>query len=371
MNVITTTSRFKRQMMQRIITGAVLVLTLTGLAACAPKEEAQTKEPRFVEVIRVASAQIAKSVSTTGAISARVQTDLSFRVSGRIIERRVDVGDHVKAGQILARIDAEEQRADMEVAQASLQSAEAQLMQAQQAFDRQQNLFSTGVTTRAALDSAQEALLSGKAVVQSAQAQVDTAKDALRQTDLLADSDGIIVARNAEVGQVAQTAQTVFTLAHDGPRDAIVKADESVLLGGELEQDVEVRMLAGGEPIAAAVREVSPTIDTSTGTIRVKLGLTDAPDIRLGSTVIVTARFKPEPTIELPWSAMASDKGKSAVWIVDPKTNAVSVRPVEVATYASGHFDVVSGVSDGDIVVAGGTQFLGAGQVVTFEGAAK
>jgi len=358
-------------MMQRIFTGAVSAFSIICLTACAPKEEADKKGPRLVDIVTVASASISRSVTATGTVSARVQSDLSFRVSGRIIERLVDVGDQVKAGQVLARIDAEEQRADLQVAIASLQSAQAQFTQAQQAFDRQQNLFSTGVATRAALDSAQETLLTSKATVQSAQAQVDTARDTLSQTDLTADADGIITARNAEVGQVAQAAQLVFTLAHDGPRDAIVNADESVLLGGELEKDVDVRPLNGGDPIKATVREVSPTIDTSTGTIRVKLGLEDAASVRLGSPVIVTARYKPEPTMELPWSAMASYRGQPAVWIVDPKANSVSITPIEVSTYGTGRFSVASGVKPGDIVVSNGTKFLSPGEVITFEGAAK
>ncbi|NKN35930.1 efflux RND transporter periplasmic adaptor subunit [Agrobacterium sp. a22-2] len=353
--------------MRRLVTNALLAFLFVPLTACAPQEKAHEKEVRHVETVVVKTEPLSETISTTGEISARVQSDLSFRTSGRIIERLVDVGDRVKAGQVLARIDAEEQKADLEVALANLLSDEAQLTEAQQAFDRQERLFATGVTTRAALDEARETLLRAQATVQSAQADVDTANDTLGHANLEADAAGIITARNAEVGQVAQAAQLIFTLAHDGPRDAVLDVNESALLGRQLEDDVEVRLLSGGEALKASVREVSPTIDTTKGTIRVKLALEGAPDVRLGSAVVATARYKPVTTIELPWSAMASAAGQPAVWIIDPKTRAVSIRPVKVLAYGAERFFVQSGLNQGEIVVSNGTKFLSDGEVVAFE----
>lgn len=357
--------------MRRLVTSAILALSTLSLAACAPADTAQVKDARRVETVVVSAEPRTEAISTTGEIRARVQSDLSFRVSGRITQRLTDVGDRVKAGQVLARIDAEEQKADLEVALATLVSAQAQQTQTQQAYDRQQNLLTTGVSTRAALDQAQESLLRARATVASAEAQVDAARDTLAQTELKADAEGVITARNAEVGQVAQAAQLVFTLAHDGPRDAVINADQSAFLGRELEPEVEVRLLSGGDALKASVREVSPTIDTSTGTIRVKLALEDAAQVNLGSPVVAIGRFKPEISIELPWSAMTSDAGQPAVWVVDPQTKAVAIRPVEVDSYGSGRFSVRAGVNPGEIVVSNGTKFLNKGEVVTFEGAAQ
>lgn len=357
--------------MRRYATIALLAAALPGLSACEPEKEAPKKPLRHVEVVHVKSLPVADVVSTTGEISARVQSDLSFRVSGRIVERLVDIGEHVTNGQILARIDPQEQKADLQVALATLQSAQAQQTQAQQAFERQQSLFNTGVTTRAALDQAQETLLTGQGTVQSAQAQVDTARDALEQTELKADADGIITARNAEVGQVAQAAQLIFTLAHDGPRDAVIDADETTLLGGEIQNDIVVKLLSGGNDMKASVREISPTLDTSTGTIRVKLTLDAKADVRLGSPVVAIAHYKPIDTIELPSSAMASLSGNPAVWIVDPKNHAVSMRKIEVGKYANGRFSVISGLSENETVVVNGTKFLALGEIVTYEGAGQ
>jgi RND family efflux transporter MFP subunit len=357
--------------MRLLVTHIPWLLAVSLLAACGPQEEAHQKEARLVEVIQAQQVAVPDAVSATGEIQARVQSDLSFQVTGRIIERLADIGDHVTSGQVLARIDPSEQQADVDVAVASFNSAVAQRTQAQQAFDRQQRLFETGVTTRASLDSAQETLTRAQASVEAAQAAVGTARDALAKASLKADADGIITARNAEVGQVAQASQQVFTLAHDGPPDAVLYLDESVFLGRKLLDEVEVTPVSGGKPARAVVREVSPAIDSSTGTIRVKLQVEEGAGLRLGSPVTATLRYEPLTAIELPWSAMSSLEGKPAVWLVDPQTRQVSLHSVDILTYTSGAFTVSAGVKTGDLVVSNGTKFLSAGETVTFEGAAK
>lgn len=127
--------------------------------------------------------------------------------------------------------------------------------------------------------------------------------------------------------------------------------------------------MSGGGTYKARVREVSPSLDTTTGTIRVKLGLEGGLDAPLGSSVVVTARYKPQTVIELPWSSMASSDGRPAVWLVDPNTRAVSLHPVGVTSYAVERFSVGSGLNANDVVVSNGTKFLSDGDVVTFEGA--
>ncbi|MBB3308405.1 RND family efflux transporter MFP subunit [Rhizobium sp. BK196] len=358
--------------MKTVLVAAWLGVSAVALASCEEKSASEAK-PKNVEAVVAKVTPTVENNAITGEVSARVESDLSFRVSGRIVERLVDVGSSVKAGQVLARMDAEEQKADLGVATANLQSALAQQTQAQLAFDRQQNLFRTQVATRAALDQAQEALLTAEGGVKLAQAQFDTAKDALSYTELRADADGVITARNAEVGQVAQAAQLIFTLAHDGPRDAVFNVFESLYLGRNLENTVAVSSLsAPSHKIEASVREISPTIDPSTGTIRVKVGLEATPDMQLGAPVVGTFRSKAQNAIELPWSAMASKGGQPAVWIVDPASSSVSLRPVDVSDYETGRFAVRAGVSQGDIVVVDGTKFLRPGEVVAYgKGAAE
>ncbi|MFB9949094.1 efflux RND transporter periplasmic adaptor subunit [Rhizobium puerariae] len=351
---------------------AILVATVLASAAvlssCSDQQASAESAPRRVSVVVAAEQSLTQGGTLTGEVRARVQTDLSFRVSGKIVERLVDVGTPVRAGQLLARIDAEEQKAELDVAAANLQSAEAQQTQAQLAFDRQQNLFRTQVTTRAALDQAQEALLTAQGATKSAQAQLETAQDALSYTELRADADGIVTARSAEVGQVAQAAQVIFSLAHDGPRDAVFEVVESLFLGREIEPSVTVKLLSdASRKVDAKIREISPTIDSSTGTIRVKVGLNGDVSMPLGAPVAGTFQYKPQSMIQLPWSAMASKGGKPAVWVVDPGSSRISMHAIEVGEYETGSFTVKSGVSSGDVVVFEGIKFLRSGEVIAYD----
>lgn len=347
---------------------ATALASATLLAACSKEEEAPPRSPRLVDVAVVTEEPREQGATITGEVRARVQSDLSFRVSGKLTERLVDVGAKVKAGDLLARIDPEEQKADLEIALANLQSAEAQRVQAQRAFDRQSNLFQSQVTARSALDEAQEALLTAQSAVRSAQANLDTARDALSYTELRADVYGVITARSAEVGQVTQAAQVVFTLAHDGPRDAVFDVYESLFLGRDLEDFVGVVLLADqSRKVNAGIREISPTIDSSTGTIRVKVGLNGDTSMPLGAAVAGYFRFKTENVMSLPWSAMASKGGGPAVWVVDPQTSRIEMRPIEIADHQTGRFVVKTGVAPGDVVVTGGTKFLTPNETVTYE----
>ncbi len=358
--------------MKRIL-ASTMFIGIALLSSCSDRQEAEETTPKRVAVVVASKQPLAQGGTITGEVQARVRSDLSFRVSGKIVERLVDVGASVKAGQLLARIDAEEQRADLEVAIANLQATEAQQTQAQLAFDRQRNLFQTQVTTRAALDQAQEALLTAQGSAKSAQAQLETAKDALSFTELRADAEGIITARNVEIGQVAQAAQVIFTLAHSGPRDAVFDVVETLFLGREIDPSVTVNLLSDpSRKVEARVREISPTIDSSTGTIKVKLGLNGDTSMPLGAPVAGSFRYKPLDMIELPWSAMASKGGAPAVWVVDPTSSKTTLRQIQVKGYETHSFTIESGVSSGDIVVSDGTKFLRPGEIVSYDkGATK
>lgn len=350
----------------RTILVAMAIVCAIGLASCSDGGEPTEPSPRQLSVVTAKSEPLVEGGALTGDVRARIQTDLSFRVSGKIIERLAEVGQSVKAGQLLARIDPEEQKADLDVAAANLRSAEAQQTKAQLSFDRQQSLFRTQVTTRAALDQAQEALLTAQASTKSAQALFETARDSLSYTELKADADGVITARNAEVGQVAQAAQVVFTLAHDGDRDAVFEVVESAFLR-PIDGDGTVSLLSDpSQKITAKVREISPTIDSSTGTIRVKVAITSDEPIPLGAPVVGKFNYVPQDVIQLPWSAMTSKEGKPAVWIVNPASSAVSLRGVDVTGYETGSFIVKSGVSAGEVVVTDGTKFLRPGEIVSY-----
>ena len=338
------------------------------LAGCEQKTAVAPQPSRMVRTEVVKLSERRQSITLTGDVQARVLADLSFRVSGRVTERLVEVGAHVKAGQLLAKIDPAEQQADLDSAEAAVTAAESQVKVATSNFNRQQTLLTSGFTTRATFDQAQENLRTAEGSLESARAQLGTAKDALTYTELRADADGTITARNIEVGQVAQAAQSVFTLAHDGDRDAVIDVYEAAL---SLKFDGNKTALALlSDPSVTAkgqLREVSPTIDPKSGTVRVKMAIENPPpEMSLGSAVSVTGFIKPEERIVLPWSALTAAGKTPAVWLVDAADKSVSLKPITIEDYETGAFVVSSGLKPGDRVVTEGGKLLSVGQKITF-----
>lgn len=343
-----------------------LLLFTLMLSACGAQKTASPMPPKDVRAIEARSTEFASSATLSGTVTARTETQLSFRVSGQIIQRNVDVGSHVKAGDVLARIDPTQQQADVNVAKASLYSAEAQLRQATLALKRQKGLLASQTTSRASYDKAEAALRTAEGTVDAARAVLASVKDALSFTELKADADGIITARYAEVGQVQQAAQTVFVLAHDGTRDAVFYVFESLFLNNQPDSRIEVFLLSDPSmKISASLREVSPTIDASTGTIRVKVDLGERGNIMpLGAIVSGRFAYRSKQVILLPWSAMASVDGKPAVWLIDPVSMQVALQVVKVSDYETGQFAVTDGLKEGDLVVSEGGKLLRTAQVV-------
>ncbi|SCW97055.1 efflux RND transporter periplasmic adaptor subunit [Ancylobacter rudongensis] len=349
--------------------GALVIglLALATLAGCGPEQEAAPRALEKVKAQPAAFQPVARTVSLSGTVAARVESKLSFRVAGRIAERKVDVGDHVKAGDVLATIETPEQVADVQAAKATLQSAEATLAQAQSSFKRQQQLIASGFTTRSSYDAAEEQLRRAESSVESARADVGTAEEQLALTVLKADADGVITARDAETGQVVSAAQTVFTLAQDGARDVVFDVYEALLADAPPSDRVEIRLLSDRSVVATAVvREIAPTFDTATGTVRVKMSLIDPPAaMGLGAAVLGSGSWAGKDVVVLPWTSLAAGEAGPAVWVIDPQTNAVTQRAITVERYKTGEILVSAGLKEGELVVTHGGQFLRAGQIVS------
>ncbi|MDX3807636.1 MAG: efflux RND transporter periplasmic adaptor subunit [Bosea sp. (in: a-proteobacteria)] len=358
----------------RIRFGSPLLLApLLLLAACGDSSTPPRKAPTLVLVQAATRTSVAPETTLTGQISARVQSELAFRIGGRIASRNVDVGDHVEAGQVLAALEKTQQLSDVSAAKAGVASAEATLREAAATYERQRTLLAQGYTTQPSYDRAKQALDGARAALESAQASLGTADDALANTELRADASGVVTARNAEVGQYAAVGQPIYSVARDGPRDAVFDVFET-LLGASSQQDrtVEIRLLSNPSVrTIGKVREVSPTVDAASGTVRVKVGLSDsAAEMGLGAPVSGTGRFTPRDTIVLPWTAFFTVEGKPAVWVVDPQDMTVSLRNVDVQSYGTGELLLNSGVTVGELVVTRGGQLLRPGQVVTVQNAA-
>jgi membrane fusion protein, multidrug efflux system len=350
-------------------TTIAIALLTTLLSAC---DDRSTNLARRAALVRTETVQLRErqtSVTLTGEVQARFSANLSFRVTGRVLERFVDVGAHVNAGDVLARLDPTEQQADFGAATAAEAAAESQLRVAQANFDRQKALLANRFTTQVAFDQAQEALRSAESTLEAAQAQLGTAKDALSYTELRASAAGVITTRSLEVGQVVQAAQPVFTLAQDGERDAVFDVYESIFFGDFNPDQISLALVSDPSVTATGyVREVSPTVDPKSLTVRVKVTIQNPPAaMPLGSAVAGTARTKPVLQITVPWTALMSLGLKPAVWIVDPATKTVSLKTVDIGSYEAGTVLIEGGLEPGEHVVVEGAKLLSSGQPVTEE----
>lgn len=344
----------------RIATGLLAALLL---AAC---QEQETPKPvQRVLVQNIEEADFSAEVRLTGDIQARVEAQQAFRVGGKIIERLVDVGDQVQAQQVLARLDPQEQRSNLDTANAAVTAQRAQLREAELAFERQRKLLPKGYTSRSEFDQAQAQLRATRSSLDAAEAQAANARDMLAYTELKASTDGVITSRHAEVGQVVQATVPIFTLAREGERDAVFNVYES-LFDQQLEsQDVTVALL--GQPQVTAkgeVREITPTIDPQSGTLKVKVALQDVPpQMNLGAVVTTRLRPRSGDGVVLPWSALTKAGREPAVWLVGDDQR-VALQKVGAVRYATGKVLVGQGLQAGQRVVIAGGQLLHPGQQV-------
>ena len=354
---------------------SILVCAIASLllAGCQRQEAAEHKLPILVRTETVAIADFSPRTSLTGVIAARTLNNLSFRVGGRVAERLVDVGQHVDQGAVLARIDPQEQESDLRSAQADLDAAQAQLTQSAAAFERQKTLLAQGFTTRRDYDAADQALKVAQGSVDAAQSALTNAQQNLSFTELKAGAAGVITARQVETGQVVQAAQTVFTVAEDGDRDAVFNVQETLVAKTAPSPAVTITLLSDPQVKAVGkVREVSPAVDPASGSIRVKVAIPDTPaGMPLGAAVIGSVSARPVKVILLPWQALTASAGKPAVWFVDPSTRAVATAPVEVLAFDSGTVVIASGLNEGQSVVTAGGQLLSPGQTVEISGAGQ
>jgi RND family efflux transporter MFP subunit len=278
----------------------------------------------------------------------------------------VDVGDKVAKGAELARIDSVQQEQTLRAAQAGLATAQADHRQASENLGRQDTLLERGATTRIARDSAEDALRIAEGVLAQAGADLDRAKKALADTVLLAPLDATITARMIETGQVVGAAQPVLEMALGDGIDAVFDVPEALLTGDASPSDVALALLdSPDQTFGGTIRDISPLVDARTGTVEVTVSITDPPsDLDLGEAVRGSVVIEGAPHIVLPYAAMSVIGTSPAVWLVDPATMAVSLRPVTVERFETGRIVLSGGLEDGALVVTDGAQLLFPGRIV-------
>ena len=344
----------------------VAFATLALLSACNRAVEAPAPEVRPVRVVKVETRAAGDTVTLTGSVQAENEINQSFRIDGRLIERAVNIGDTVRPGQLIARLDPQNEETSLQAARAQLAAARAQQTEANNMFVRMRDLVAENAVSRAQFDQAEANQKAAESRVESAQSQVTLAENRLSYTRLAATTGGVVTAQGAEEGEVVGAGRMIVQLAREGARDAAF--DVPARVKDAAPANPEITVLLTSDPTVTAtgrVREIAPRADPVTGTFRVKVRLNNPPPaMRLGSTVTGRMKIAATPAIEIPPSAVVRSDRQAAVWVVDPKTTTVAARTIEIRSSDPNRVEVSSGLNPGDLVVTAGVQALRAGQKV-------
>jgi RND family efflux transporter MFP subunit len=340
---------------------------LVALGGC--KAEKAAVEVRSARTIVVDPQPIHDGRQAVGEVKPRYESDLSFRVAGKVLARRVDVGASVRRDDTLATLDTQDFQNRLRSAEAEVAFAEAGLVEAQGTETRQVKLLKDGYTPQAKYDTALRDLRSAEARLTSAKANLDLTRDQLRYTELKADFDGVITAVGAEAGQNVAAGQMVVKHARPTEKDGVFNIAEIAFADhNRSSEHSEVIVWPLSNPdlkIDGVVREISPVADQATRTYTVKVTLINAPpELRFGMSIGGRWKSNSDPVVALPLAALFEKNGTPAVWVVDAHSGSVALRPVTVSRYETDIVVIADGLSKGDVVVTAGANTLRQGQKV-------
>jgi len=343
-----------------------LVIAVSGAAAFATvslrtQEASAVGDPRQeAPIIRLATAArvTGSERSFTGIIGARVQSNLGFRVAGKIVERLVNVGQQVKAGQPLMRIDETDLRLAVTAKRNAVAAARASFVQLEADERRYAKLVSDGWVSRQRYEQAKAALDTAEAQLAAAEAEARVAENEATYSVLVADADGTVVETLGEPGQVVSAGQIVVRLAQAGPREAVVALPETIRPAIGSAAEASVYGSDQGRYIAH-LRQLSDSADAQTRTYEARYVLDgDAAAAPLGATVTIRlASQASQPEVQVPLGAVLDDGGKTGVWVFDSGTSTVHFRPVKLVRMTS-ETAVISGLGSGDPIVSLGAHLL-------------
>ncbi len=344
------------------------LLILPLLLAC--QEAPTVSDPvRAVRTLKVQSGSVATQHEYAAEVRARVESRLGFRVSGKLLQRQVGLGDAVKAGQPLARLDAGDLLLAQDAARAGLRAAQAQLALSDAEFKRYQELRAQGFISGLELERRETALKAARSQAEQAAAQAGVQANQAGYALLTADAPGVVTAVEAEPGMVLVAGATVIRLAHDGPRDAVfsVPEDQSAALRALIGQRGALKLRPWGDAQAllpATVREVAAAADPMTRTFLVKADIGQT-TLRLGQTATVLLETPAHGgAIKLPLTAVFEQGGHANVWLVEAATMQVRLQPIAVAGADGNQVVVAGGLSPDQAVVIAGVHTLTSGQRV-------
>jgi RND family efflux transporter MFP subunit len=348
------------------------ILLALGLAACGNGKAAPDPIRPVLTQTVVPGAAASRGVYS-GELRARHETDLGFRVGGKLVSRAVDAGARVTQGQVLARLDPEDAKHAVNAAAAQLASAESDLTLAKSELDRHADLLAKKFISQSAFDVKQNAFNAAKARLEQARSQAAITNNQAGYTTLVADADGVVITVAAEPGQVVSAGQSILKLARSGEREVVVNAPESQLARFQVGQDVAISLWADPANVfPGRIREIAGGADAATRTYAVRVSALSVPaSAQLGMTA--TVLFNPTADAKLvllPLTAVANERADPAVWVVDPKTSKVNLRKVAIGQFREDGVTITSGLDAGDVVVTAGVHKLKPGQVVRIAAAA-
>jgi membrane fusion protein, multidrug efflux system len=355
---------------------ALLLSTTLLLWGCS-RPEAPAEPIRAVKLTVVSTSGVTARQEMAGEVRARVETRLGFRVGGKLVQRPAEVGQRVKVGQVLAQLDANDLALASEAAKAQVASAQTQRDLAAADLKRFTDLKAKGFVSGAEIERRQANLDAAESSLKQARAQSAVQVNQAGYARLLADADGVVVAVDAEVGQVVGAGSPVVRIARDGARDVVFAVPEGQVAQVRAGLPAQVRLWAAGGAAPDAllngeVREVAASADPLTRTFQVKVALPTDATVSLGATAYVSfaqAQTAGAEMIKLPTSALmrgnSTDEAHSAVWVFDAASGTVQPRPVEVAGVDGNDVVIAAGLKPGEEVVTAGVHVLSPGQKVT------
>lgn len=337
------------------------------LAACS--RPAPPEEPvRAVKVMTVGVSAYAPSHEYAGEVRAQVESRLGFRVGGKLIKRQAEIGQQVRAGQVLAQLDPQDYRLAAEAGRAQVAAATTNRNLAAADFKRYQALKDQNFISGAELERREATLKAAQAQLEQAQSQSAVQGNQTGYAVLTADVSGVVTAVEAEPGQVVAAGATVVRIAADGVRDLVFSVPEDKVAGIKPGAPVRIRVWAQGTELTGRVREVAASSDPVTRTYPVKVSIEGkAPPLGATAYAILapTAAATGTPVIKLPTSALRQEGRATTVWVLDKASMTVRSQAIEVLTADGNEVVVGSGLVTGMLVVSAGVHVLSPGQKVS------
>lgn len=344
-------------------TSSIFIISLLLLACQKPAEPPPPPRPALVVIVGESTEN--NAMVLVGEVKSRYETNLGFRIAGKIIERKVEVGSLVKKGQLLARLDATDANLSAQAAAADVHAAEASYALAQAEVARQRTLFNKKFISASALDMREAELKTSAARLQQVKAQAAVSGNQSRYTALLADRDGVVTQIQAEPGQVVNAGAPIAQIVDTQHIEVQVAVPESKMAHLKVGDAVAIRLWADrAKAYSGSVREIAPAADSATRAFDVRVALNDADAaVKLGMTAGVSFTQNAQNVRIVPSTALTQINGKNSVWVID-KNGIANPREVSSGDFTENGVVIHNGLQAGEMVAIAGVHTLVKGQQV-------